>query len=495
MDDYEKVKKLLQELDKESNYEKTFKIQNKLNTIRESFSTTVEPKNNRAYIPYPEINNPDFYNILLKKKEFIENAYEDVDITSLESFEEIWNEKCNGNTFDLSHNQTFVRNFISKKTPYNGILLYHGVGVGKTCTAINVVEQFLDLDSDKKVYILMPSTLLKDNFRKQIYDSSKPDDLQCVASKYISMVPNSHMISPDMIEKKINKIISSRYTFLGLLEFANEIKRMAKELDVSDEDLETNMKLHKRIRHEFSNSIFIIDEVHNIRLNSELTNKRVPPILQLVLKHAINIKLVLMTATPMFNDPKEIVYIINLLLYNDKRPPIKISDIFDKSGSIKSKDILTNIFKGYVSYMKGDNPFTFPFRLYPSVNNDSNLLIQEDVPILDIKGREIDYPIDISDIEIVKSDFSKTQKKMYKKSEEMFVDNDDSEQSFSLQLCIQLSNIAYPVSKTYNQCYGENGFWGCFNKVKGKRFRVKYKDEFMDIFKTDNVGHISCKIK
>lgn len=495
MDDYEKVKKLLQELDTAANYEKSFQIQTKLNKIRESFSEVVDPDNDRAYVPYPEITNPDFYNILLKKKEFIENAYDKVEIKSLESFDEISNEKCNANTFDLSQNQTFVRNFMSKKTPYNGILLFHGVGVGKTCTAINVVEQFLDVDSDKKVYILMPSTLLKDNFKKQIYDSSKPDDLQCVASKYASMVPNSHLISPEMIEKKINKIISSRYKFIGLLEFANEIKRMAKDLDVGDDDLETDMKLHRRIQQEFSNSIFVIDEVHNIRLNSELTNKRVPPILQLVLKHAINIKLVLMTATPMFNDPKEIVYIINLLLYNDKRPPIKIKDIFDKSGNIKSKERLSNIFKGYVSYMKGDNPFTFPFRLYPSVNDDANLLTHEDVPTLDIKGQEIDNPIDLSYIEMVKSDFTKTQKKMYKKSEDMFVVNDDNEQSFSLQLCIQLSNVVYPISKTYNQCYGETGFWGCFNKIKGKNFSVKYKDEFMNIFKIDNVGSISCKIK
>lgn len=495
MDDYENVKKLLQELDTVANYENAMHIQKKLSKIRDKYSDIVDSDTKRSYIPYPEINNPKFFKVLLKKKEFVENAYSSVDIDSIESFDDIANEKCNSKTFDLSQNQTFIRNFMSRKTPYNGVLLYHGVGVGKTCTAINVAEQFLDSDRDKKVYILMPSTLLKDNFKKQIYDSSKPDDLQCVATKYSSLVPNNHMLSSEMIDKKINKIISSRYKFLGLLEFANEIKRMAKELDVDDADLETNMKLHRRIQNEYSNSIFIIDEVHNIRLNSELTNKRVPPILQLVLKHAMNIKLVLMTATPMFNDPKEIVYIINLMLYNDKRPPIKISDVFDKKGDIKSKDTLSNIFKGYVSYMKGDNPFTFPFRLYPSVNNDPNLMTESDAPTLDIKGQDLPRSIDTSRIEIIKSVFEKTQKQIYRKSEEMFVITDENEHSFSLQLCIQLSNVVYPVSKTFNQCNGETGFWACFNKMKGKGFGVKYKDEYMDIFKFENVGRISCKIK
>lgn len=494
-DNYDKVKLLLYNLDRAVNHESAHKIMQKLDKVRDSFVDKVSDTREK-YVPYPQISNPNFYDIILKKREFSDNAYDKIKVKSVDAFNTLSNERCSLKSFDLTPNQTFIRNFLSKKTPYNGVLLYHGVGVGKTCTSINIVEHFLENNNGRKVYILMPSTLLKDNFRKQIYDSSKPDDLQCVASKYTSLIPNSHMFSQEIVEKRINKIITSRYKFLGLLEFANDIKRMAKDLNVEDNDMDTSIKLHKRIQIEFSNSIFVIDEVHNIRLNSELTSKRVPPILQLVLKHARNIKLVLMTATPMFNDPKEIVYIINLLLFNDKRPPVKISNIFDADGKIKSIDFLTDILKGYVSYMKGDNPFTFPFKLYPSVNNDPLLLTQAAIPTIDMKGVDISNPIDLNNIELIGSKFMKSQKNIYKQSEKKFsITDEDDNTNFSLHVCIQLSNIVYPVSNTYNDCFGENGFMGCFNKVNGKGFSVKYKDNFVDMLAYDNISKISCKMK
>ena len=37
----------------------------------------------------------------------------------------------------------FVRNFVFQ-TPYNGLLLFHGLGTGKTCSAISVCEEMRD---------------------------------------------------------------------------------------------------------------------------------------------------------------------------------------------------------------------------------------------------------------------------------------------------------------------------------------------------------------
>ena len=41
------------------------------------------------------------------------------------------------------------------------------------------------------------------------------------------------------------------------------------------------------------------------------------------------IKLILLSATPMYNDPTEIVFLINLLLQNDKRVKMNTKDIFN----------------------------------------------------------------------------------------------------------------------------------------------------------------------
>jgi hypothetical protein len=37
--------------------------------------------------------------------------------------------------------QNFVKNFLSLQTPYNGLLLYHGLGPGKTCSAIGIADE------------------------------------------------------------------------------------------------------------------------------------------------------------------------------------------------------------------------------------------------------------------------------------------------------------------------------------------------------------------
>lgn len=493
--DYDKVKLILQDIDSSNSFDDFETNINNLNIYRNKYKNLNFNSDASTIIPYPSIDDSNFYDVIAHKKEFNHNSPVPKQITSSSDYYNECIKSCNSNVFELTNNQLFISNFMSSNTPYNSLLLFHEVGVGKTCTAITLAEQFIDM-KDRKIYVLMPSTLLKDNFKKQVYDSSRPDDLQCTSSKYKNMIPNHHRFSIETIEKKVNKLISSNYIFMGLLEFANDINRMAKELGVSNEDMETDMNFHKMLNHEYSNSVFIIDEVHNIRLNTDLTKKRVPPILQLVFKHVYNIKLLLMTATPMFNDPKEIIYIINLLLYNDKKPPLKLRDYFRKDGTIKSVDDLTHAFKGYISYMKGNNPFTFPIRLYPSVNDDKRLLKRSEIPTYDIKKNRYEDVLDVHTLEITKSVFTDKQEVIYKLAEDGLTNLEMSEKNMSVNSCIQLSNIAYPISlKNTDVCTGETGFWNCFSKTKGSVFGVKYKSEYLNILHYDNIGNYSCKMK
>ena len=86
------------------------------------------------------------------------------------------------------------------------------------------------------------------------------------------------------------------------------------------------------IKKEFSDRMIVIDEVHNVRSKSTKKKRTTQNMLDLV-THAENMKLMLLTATPMFNDYKEIIWLINLLNLNDNRFPIKISDVFDGNGN------------------------------------------------------------------------------------------------------------------------------------------------------------------
>jgi hypothetical protein len=99
-------------------------------------------------------------------------------------------------------------------------------------------------------------------------------------------------------------------------------------------------------------------------------------------------KLMLMTATPMYNTYREIVSLLNLLLYVDKTPrrepgdsdsDIRLltdSDIVFEKKTVGGKEIevltasserkLIAIANSHVSFMRGENPKAFPARLDPA---------------------------------------------------------------------------------------------------------------------------------
>ena len=74
-----------------------------------------------------------------------------------------------------------------------------------------------------------------------------------------------------------------------------------------------------------------------------------------------------MSATPMFNDPEDIIYPINLLRINDDREEIKKSDVFKADGTFTKNgvEIFKKAARGYVSYVRGGDPPRFPYKIIP----------------------------------------------------------------------------------------------------------------------------------
>ena len=58
----------------------------------------------------------------------------------------------------------------------------------------------------------------------------------------------------------------------------------------------------------------MIDEVHNIRINDENREKKISENLLKLVKYVNNVKLLLLSATPMYNSYKEIVWLVNLIV-------------------------------------------------------------------------------------------------------------------------------------------------------------------------------------
>lgn len=456
----------------------------------------VTPIVGASYIPYPSLEDPAFYEKLTAKKEFIDPNTESADAAPYESYEKESLIRCSETAFKLSPHQIFVKRFLSPVTPYNGILLYHSVGVGKTCSAISIAEQHIGL-YNKKVLVVLSSNL-KDNFKKQIFDLTRYDIEKnianlCTGTKYPDMVIDRKNIPLDIFEKRINKLINERYQFIGYKELVNLMEKIKKRIEKSSMDpARHKQRYEEKIREYFSDRLIIIDEAHNLRMPSENGKKKISSAFNELFQIVVNTKLLLMTATPVFNDPREIIWLINLLLTNDKRPSISISNVFDKSGAVTKKGavILGNAVKGYVSFMRGENPFSFPFRVYPKQTGDKNMI--KTMPSFDMKGNVIPESNRIKTLQLIGSELSPKQIMIYeqlqpKLQEEDFDDSDDDEGevdekiSNDMQNMLQLCNIVYP-SENPSRTFGEKGFNECFLKSKvTKKIKYEYrtKEQFL----------------
>lgn len=336
---------------------------------------------------YPPLTDPMFNLGLVSKKEFTD-LKSDTRVYDLETQAA---KLCESAEFELLPHQAFVRNFLSFRTPYNGLLLFHGLGTGKTCSAISVTEemrQYLKQIGEQKRIIIVASPNVQENFKKQLFDDRK---LQKIGGRWnIRACAGEEMlreINPMGVEglekpnivRLVKQIIRRSYLFMGPEQFSNYIARIMERYASVEDPVERKRLVTSGIDSEFSGRLIVIDEAHNIRTTKgaptglDKKGDKTAKYLHQLVKNTTNLKILLMSATPMFNAPEEIVWLVNLLRLNDKRPPLRAADVFTKDGIFiqdRGRDIgreaLVEGSRGYVSYVRGDNPYAFPFKFYPT---------------------------------------------------------------------------------------------------------------------------------
>ena len=99
--------------------------------IEEFMNKHMEAIDKDSFNYYPSIQDAEFNKKISSKIEFQKTK-----------FPLILKNTNQSKNFRLSNAQRFAKNFISESTPYNGILLWHEVGVGKTCAGISIAENF-----------------------------------------------------------------------------------------------------------------------------------------------------------------------------------------------------------------------------------------------------------------------------------------------------------------------------------------------------------------
>jgi hypothetical protein len=355
---------------------------------------------------YPTIDDPEFLQKLLAKREFAE---------SLQTTWEPENDPCGDtNAFEVTPVQRFAANLMSPRTPYMSALLFHGVGVGKTCAAVQIAEAWLGSYPKDKIFLVAPPTI-QEGFYRTIFDISKlklgtsatdPNTITgCTGDSYLELTGMTYERDPKRIDRRVRQAIKRRYDIFGYLSFAYYVNDLLSTVDRSLDEDEQVRQERAIINRKFSGKLLIIDEAHNVRditgdedddetpggdaAKSDMAaGKQMTVPLRKVLQYAQGLKLVLLTATPMYNSYKEIIFMLNLLLMNDKKATITDREIFRSDGSIRSKGLerLGYIASRYVSFMRGENPKSFPIRLDPE---NTTLLKDIDYPTKNPRGGAI----------------------------------------------------------------------------------------------------------
>jgi hypothetical protein len=260
------------------------------------------------------------------------------------------------NNFSLLTHQKIVRDYINIYTPYRGLLLYHGLGSGKTCSSIAIAE---GIKNDKKILIMTPASL-RDNYVEEL---KKCGDYLYKKNQYWEFINTK--THPQYVEylSTLLKLPQEYITSNGGAWFINVKKEPNYDsLDFEDQK-KINAQLDKMINYKyqfisynglrsshlngmtnggtinpFSNKVIIIDEAHNFisRIVNKLSRKTSLSMkLYNYLMDAENCKIILLTGTPIINYPNEIAILFNILRGTLRSYNFKL--LLDKTTMTKEK--------------------------------------------------------------------------------------------------------------------------------------------------------------
>jgi hypothetical protein len=383
---------------------------------------------------------------------------------SLDALKSLRNQMCESSSggFKLQTQQRFLRRVLSPDSPTRNVLLVHGTGTGKTCTAIQIAEEYILRPEfqDKKVMVVA-SAAVQENFSTQLFDMSRVDidtvagtldSKQCTGRKYLDMLLRiesepKNWNNPDIrdkLERTADKIIEEFYEFMAYNAFGNYIE---KRLGGTEADIDREW-----VHETFDNRMLIIDEAHNIKPSKDEEGMKISTrALENLVKTANGLVLVLLTATPMYDTYDEIVYYMNLFLWNDRKQDFRVSlkatDFFNLDATLKSGqpgETFRKWCQTYVSFVKGENPFTFPFRLPPPK------VISTDVATTSFLGKPIAPVERIQYLSLVESAVDGLQKAVLQGTER--VDEDVKKRAL-----MQATISVLPGNKSFGETFSSSG--------------------------------------
>ena len=239
---------------------------------------------------------------------------------------------CNTTTLsgvkELRKYQSFIGSYLDYRSPYKDILIYHGLGSGKTATAVNVYNMLYNYNPDWNVYVLIKASLRNDPWLRDLNEWLKDKEIRMINIRFI------HYDSPRADKDFIEAVKSG------------DIQK--KNIYIIEE------------AHNFINNVF-----NNIISKTGRRAYTIYDYIQREKKENPNTRVMLLSGTPAINNPFELALIFNLL-----RPDIfpmsemQFNDLYISDGKIpklnnNNKNMFQRRIMGLVSYYYGSTKDLF----------------------------------------------------------------------------------------------------------------------------------------
>lgn len=251
----------------------------------------------------------------------------------------------------LQDYQKMVRNFMSLHSGHDKLFIWHSTGRGKTVSTISITEPFSKLliespELDGYIYIV-GSYASNENFINELIGD--------VGNSINHIDPESDGI---YITKNEKKELKSMLYKVGndpkaALQYNQYYKRyIISRLTDARYKFYTYQKFLNLPITNIDNSLIVVDEAHNMLNTNEYSQ-----MMRTLINNSKNYKVLLLSATPMFNSPHDIVDFCNLMF--KKEEELIKSKVFAPGGF----DYLAEKMKGKISFLTSQHDSNFPAKI------------------------------------------------------------------------------------------------------------------------------------
>jgi hypothetical protein len=297
---------------------------------------------------FPTISNRLNYHEL---KEYIQEYYSEFAWTNIKMENLCIPKSIKGgasSVIQFTPTQDFIKHYFTPANPCKGMLLWHSVGTGKTCSAIAAATSSFERQGYTILWITR--TTLKSDIWKNMYDQVCSDSIKAMIDQGID-IPSDN--------KKRMRLLSKSWKIrpMSYKQFSNLV---SKQNNIYNNLVKINGQIDP-----LRKTLLIIDEAHKLYGGNDLSSLERPDMnaLKSALMNSYNVsgensaKLLLMTATPITQKPMELIQLINLCKPLEEQMPdefntfastyLKEDGAFSKMGSARYLDDIA----GYISYL------------------------------------------------------------------------------------------------------------------------------------------------